>query len=59
MDLDRLYRCPHCTKGYLGNLEHWKEYFQCQDDEYADEIVRMFEDQLHKVKNILDKEDHL
>ncbi len=57
MNLDKLYRCPHCTKGYLGALEHWKEYFQCQDDEHADEIVRMFEDQLHKVKNILDKEE--
>lgn len=59
MDLARLYRCPHCTKGYLRNLEHWKEYFQCQDDEYADEIVRMFEAQLHKVKNKSHYAEHI
>jgi len=53
MDLDRLYRCPHCTKGFVGALEHWKEYFQCQDDEYADEIVRMFEGKIFAANNIL------
>ena len=58
MNLDKLYRCPHCTKGYLRNLEHWKEYFQCTDDEYADEIVQMFENQIHKVNNVLAKEQH-
>ena len=54
MKLDRLYSCPHCTKGYLENLEHWKEYFQCQDDDYADEIVQMFENQINEVNNVLE-----
>ena len=57
MNLNKLYECPHCTRGYLGNLEHWKEYFQSQDDDYADEIVRMFDEQIYKVKMILNKGD--
>ena len=54
MKLDRLYRCPHCTKGFVGNLEHWKEYFQANDDEYADEIVQMFDDKIHEAKNVVE-----
>lgn len=53
MKLDRLYSCPHCTKGYLENLEHWEGFFQCQDDDYADEIVQMFGEKIFEVKHVL------
>ena len=55
MKFDSLYRCPHCTKGYLGNLEHWRGYFEVNDDEYADEIIQMFDDKIHDVKLTLEK----
>ena len=55
MQLNRMYDCKHCTKGYLGNLEHWRGYFEVNDDEYADEIIQMFDDKIHEVKLQLEK----
>ena len=50
MQLNRLYKCKHCTEGFVGALEHWREYFQCQDDDYAHELVEMFNDKIHDVE---------
>jgi hypothetical protein len=59
MQLDRLYECRKCTKGFIKALEHWQEYFECQNDDYAHEIVEMFTAKIveasikmHKIKEI-------
>ena len=58
MQLNRLYGCNHCTKGFIGALEHWKDYFECQDDDYAHEIVQVFEDKIHELNyKLASKED--
>ena len=49
MRLTKLYSCKHCTEGFVGALEHWKDYFNCQDDDYAHEIVQVFEDKIHEL----------
>ena len=55
MQLNRLYECKHCTKGFVGALEHWKDQCFSTDDDYAHEVVQMFDDKIHEVKLELEK----
>ena len=55
MQLNRLYDCKHCTEGFVGALEHWKDQCFSTDDDYAHEVVQMFDDKIHEVKLKLEK----
>ena len=55
MQLNRLYECKHCTEGFVGALEHWKDQCFSTDDDYAHEVVQMFDDKIHEVKLKLEK----
>mgnify|MGYP003660757856 CR=1 FL=1 len=55
MQLNRLYECKHCTEGFVGALEHWREYFECQNEDYAHELVEMFNDKILDVEIKLEK----
>ena len=49
MQLTKLYSCKHCTEGFVSALEHWKDqFFSCEDD-YAHELMEMFEDKIHEL----------
>ena len=55
MQLNRIYDCKHCTEGFVSALEHWKDqFFSCEDD-YAHELMEMFDDKIHEVKLKLEK----
>jgi len=55
MQLNRIYDCKHCTEGFVGALEHWKDQCFSTDDDYAHEVVQMFDDKIHEVKLKLEK----
>ena len=55
MQLNRLYDCKHCTEGFVGALEHWKDQFYSAEDDYAHELMEMFDDKIHEVKLKLEK----
>ena len=55
MQLNRLYECKHCTEGFVGALEHWKDQFYSAEDDYAHELMEMFDDKIHEVKLELEK----
>lgn len=54
MRFTKLYNCKHCTKGFVGALEHWKDQVLGADD-YEHELVEMFDDKIHKVNLELEK----
>ena len=55
MRLTKLYSCKHCTEGFVSALEHWKDqFFSCEDD-YAHELMEMFDDKIHEVNLELEK----
>jgi hypothetical protein len=55
MQLNRIYDCKHCTEGFVGALEHWKDQFYSCEDDYAHELMEMFDDKIHEVKLKLEK----
>ena len=55
MQLTKLYACKHCTTDFMSTLKHWKEYFRCDDEDYAHELMEMFNDKIHEVNLELEK----
>lgn len=55
MQLNRIFTCKHCTEGFVSALEHWKDQFYSAEDDYAHELMEMFDDKIHEVKLKLEK----
>lgn len=55
MQLTRIYDCKHCTEGFVSALKHWKDQFYSAEDDYAHELMEMFDDKIHEVKLELEK----